>query len=302
MRTVTIVVAAIVVSSCQAGSDEADSVIEEAAAEIMQAASAGASDRLATTLAAQPEDVQARYPFRHPLETLRFFKVEPGMTVVEGLPGAGWYTKVLLPYLGGEGSLIGADYAQDMWPLFGFFGEEFIEGRKTWVAEWPADADQWRDDDSATVSAFKFGSMPETLNGTADRVLFIRVLHNVNRFDSQGGYMTAAIADAFAALKPGGIFGVVQHQARDDKSDDFANGSHGYLKKAHVIARIESAGFEFVDESTINQNDNDVPSDDDVVWRLAPNLHTSGDDPELNAEITKIGESNRMTLKFRKPG
>lgn len=302
MRIFVIVMATLVVASCQQANNEVVTEAKDTVVESAPGSSGTSRARLLEVLASQPEDVQARYPFRHPMETLEFFEVEPGMTVVEGLPGAGWYTKLLLPYLGSEGSLIGADYAQEMWPLFGFFGEEFIEKRKSWVSDWAVDAEQWRNDDSAPVSAFKFGSMPESLNGTADRVVFFRVLHNVNRFESQGGFFTAAIADAYRALKPGGIFGVVQHQAAEDKTDEWANGSHGYLKKSHVIARIESAGFEFVGETSINENGNDIPSDDDIVWRLAPSFQTSRDDPELKAEIAKIGESNRMTLKFRKPG
>ena len=66
--------------------------------------------KLAAVLAAQPDEVKARYQYRHPQETIEFFGIEPGMTVVEGLPGGGWYTKILLPYLGGDGHLIGANY------------------------------------------------------------------------------------------------------------------------------------------------------------------------------------------------
>ena len=105
----------------------------------------------------------------------------------------------------------------------------------------------------------------------------------------------------FAILKPGGTLGIVQHHARDDMSDDFANGSRGYLKKGFVMAAAERAGFEFVAESDINANAKDQPSEEDRVWRLPPTLGTSADDPELRAELEAIGESNRMTLRFRKP-
>ena len=84
-------------------------------------------------------------------------------------------------------------------------------------------------------------------------------------------------------------------------SDEFADGSHGYLKKSFVIAAAEAAGFEFVAESDVNANPKDQPSEDDIVWRLPPSLRTSQDDPELRAELEAVGESNRMTLKFRKP-
>jgi predicted methyltransferase len=84
-------------------------------------------------------------------------------------------------------------------------------------------------------------------------------------------------------------------------SDEFADGSHGYLKKSFVIAAAENAGFEFVDESDINANPADQPGEDDIVWRLPPTFATSADNPELRAELAAIGESNRMTLRFRKP-
>ena len=87
---------------------------------------AGEADfgRLSVVLSIQPEEMKARYPSRHPQETLEFFEITPGMTVVEALPGEGWYTRILLPYLGPEGMVIGADYSDDMYPLFGFFNEE----------------------------------------------------------------------------------------------------------------------------------------------------------------------------------
>lgn len=261
-------------------------------------ASAEGSDRLATVLAAQPAETQARYRHRHPQETLEFFGVEPGMTVVEALPGGGWYTKILLDYIGPEGQVIGANYAIDMWPLFGFFGDEFIESTKTWVTDWPAGAEEWRGDDSAEVSAFVLGSMPAELDGKADAVLFIRALHNMARFEDEGGYLTAAIRDAHRALKPGGIVGVVQHLARDDMPDAWAGGQNGYLKQSFVIAQMEKAGFELAGESKINNNANDHPGESDVVWRLPPGLNGSQDDPDLRAKMEAIGESNRMTLKF----
>jgi len=265
--------------------------------------SAGGADagRLASVLAAQPEDAQARYVYRHPQETLDFFGIAPGMTVVEALPGGGWYTKILLPYIGQEGRLVGADYSGDMYPMFGFFSEEQLAAKKTWVTDFPTDAAEWAGEDGAPVSAFVFGNMPEEMKGLADAVLFIRALHNLARFEGDGGFLTVALQNAFDVLKPGGIVGVVQHQARDEMPDDWASGSKGYLKKDFVIAKMEAAGFEFVSSSDINQNEKDQPTDSDIVWRLPPSLATSRKDAELKAELTAIGESNRMTLKFTKP-
>ena len=83
--------------------------------------------------------------------------------------------------------------------------------------------------------------------------------------------------------------------------DEWANGSAGYLKKSFVVAQAEQAGFELVGESDMNTNANDQPTTDDVVWRLPPSYQSSRDDPEKQAEFDAIGESNRMTLRFRKP-
>ena len=257
--------------------------------------------RLDAVLAAQPAEVQARYQYRHPKETLEFFGVEPGMTVVEALPGGGWYTKILAAYLGPNGTVIGADYPINLYKNFGFYNEEFGEAKKTWVEDWSAGAAGWGGDDGATVSAFVFGAVPDEMVGTADVILFVRAMHNLARFESQGGYLTQAIDDAWRILKPGGVVGIVQHHARDEMPDDWASGAAGYLKTGFLISQLEKRGFELVGESDINANPNDQPGPEDVVWRLPPSLGTSQDDPELRTKLQAIGESNRMTLKFRKP-
>ena len=283
--------------ACQPATDDATETIAKASV----ASSTADGDGLAAVLDALPEEMQARYQYRHPQETLEFLGIKPGMTVVEGLPGRGWYTKVLLPYLGSDARLIGADYSLEMYPLFDFVTEEWLEEHQTWTTDWVGDAEAWRGADGATLAAFHLGSMPKYLIGSADAVFFARVLHNLASFEAEGDFLTIALADSFAILKPGGIFGVVQHHARDEMSDSFADGSHGYLKKSFVIAAAEQAGFEFVAESDMNANALDQPAEDDIVWRLPPSLSTSEDNPELKAELEAVGESNRMTLKFRKP-
>lgn len=292
MKRIVAVFACLVLVACQPDPAADAARAPEAAAEVVS---------LAAILDAQPEEAKARYQYRHPKETLEFFGIEPGMTVVEGLPGGGWYTKILLPLLGKGGRLIGADYSLEMYPNFGFATEEFLDEQAKWKANFTAWGMQLAGENGASVRAFHFGSMPAELAGTADVVFMVRALHNLARFESKGGYLTEALNDSFAILKPGGTLGIVQHQARDEMSDDFADGSRGYLKKAFVIEAAERAGFEFVAESDINANPNDQPSEEDRVWRLPPTLGTSADNPELRAEFEAVGESNRMTLKFRKP-
>jgi predicted methyltransferase len=262
------------------------------------------SARMDAALAEQAPEVQARYQWRHPKETLEFFGVAPGMTVVDVLPGNdGYYSKILISYLGANGRVIGADYSPEMWKLFGsYVNEEFIAKKATWATDWTATAEDWRkSDDSASVGAFAYGSLPEDMQGTADVVILVRAMHHFNRFEEEGGFLTAALKDTYDVLKPGGIVGVVQHRAPEANSDEWAEGDNGYLKQSQQIAAFKAAGFEFIASSEINANPADKPTESDRVWRLPPSLGTSRDNPELKAQMEAIGESDRMTLKFRKP-
>lgn len=130
MKNLLPLLLALVVLGCRPASDDSSEPMADAAdqaatgteAEVDRPSdSATASDsassvegRLEAILETQPEDVRARFDSRHPRETLEFFGIEPGMTVVEGLPGGGWYTKILLPYLGSEGELIAGNYPLDL--------------------------------------------------------------------------------------------------------------------------------------------------------------------------------------------
>ncbi len=242
---------------------------------------------------------RARDTQRRPLQTLSFFEIKPGMKVAEALPGGGWYSRILAPYLGKDGALHGINYNDDMWPRFGFFSDERITQLVARTKEFPSMIADFTDS-GITTAGFTFSTPPEGAKGTLDRVLFIRALHNLNRFESEAGTMTEALNLAHDLLNDGGMVGVVQHRAPEENSDDWANGSSGYLKQSAVISAFENAGFELVASSEINANEKDVPTEDDFVWRLPPSLNGSSDDPEKRAAMEAIGESDRMTLLFRK--
>jgi predicted methyltransferase len=263
------------------------------------AAPAAANERLAAVLATQPPEIQARYGARHPEETLTFFGIEPGMTVAEADPGGGWYTGILRAYLGKDGTLIGADYPMGVYRLFNYYSEDELIAKASWAERWPletADASG----DGAALKAHAIGSMPAALEGSVDVFLLVRALHNLADYEDEGAYMSDGLAEVYRALKPGGVVGVVQHSAPEAHSDDWASGGNGYLKKSFVVAAMEAAGFVFEDESDVNANPADMPTEDESVWRLAPTLEPV-EDETLASAYKAVGESNRMTLRFRKP-
>ena len=254
---------------------------------------------LRNVIDARSAEEKARDSARHPYETLVFFQVEPGMTVAEVLPGGGWYTNILANYLGGDGALYGINYPEKMWAMFPGATEEWIAKHKKKTAQFPNLVSGFTDN-SIETAGFTFNRIPPELAGTVDRVLLIRALHNLNRFESKAGARSQALAAVRSMLKGDGLVGVVQHRAPASDTESGTDGSRGYLKEADVVMSFENAGFELVATSDVNANPNDVPGPEDIVWRLPPSLSTSKEDPELRAKMQAIGESDRMTLLFRK--
>lgn len=254
---------------------------------------------LEQAISARSTEAMARDSARHPAQTLEFFDVRPGMTVAEALPGGGWYTNILANYLGADGTLYGVNYPDKMWPMFSFSNEKMIAERVASTAMFPKLVGGFTPS-GINARGFTFDTAPQELNGTVDRVLLIRALHNLNRFEATTGMRTQALSTVHRLLKDDGLVGVVQHRAPADADDAGANGSRGYLKQADVISTFEGAGFELVATSEINANANDKPAADDIVWRLPPSYSGSKDNPAVQDAMTAIGESDRMTLTFRK--
>ena len=240
------------------------------------------ADAIAAAVAAPtrtPANV-ARDPYRHPAETLAFFGVKPGDTVVELWPGGGWYTEILAPLAKSGGGTL---YVAAPW-------ERGLNRVKAKQAE-----------NAALYGALKLaefphaGTNPKVPDGSADVVLTFRNVHNW-RFG--GADKTAdAFKQIFAMLKPGGTLGVVEH--RLNESDDSAKEEKsGYMKTSSIVAFAEAAGFKLAGESEINANPKDTKDYEKGVWTLPPSL-TEGD--KDRAKYVAIGESDRMTLKFVKP-
>lgn len=258
------------------------------------------NEALAAVLAAQPADIKTCYAARHPAETLSFFEVQQGDTVIETLPAGGWYSGIIYPYLGTSGKLIGAHYPLSLFERFGW-DKDRLKGALDRDANWPKETVSKAISKGGEVDSFNLSEMPDRINGTVNKFLFIRSLHNLNRFGKEAGYLDKALAEAYRALKPGGIAGVVQHRAPETASDKWADGSNGYLKQSMVIAAFEAAGFKLVEASEINANPKDRPAETDNVWRLPPSLRGAEENSAKWQEHKNIGELDRMTLKFVKP-
>lgn len=241
-------------------------------------------------------DDKARDAHRHPKESLEFWGLAPGMTVLEVQPGGGWWSDILAPYAHATG---GAYYATAADLASPDLSEAAREGRKAFEARFAEKPDVY-----GTVQFVNFGPKSAPLpENTFDLALSARSFH---------GWMGSGVTDKFlkdlyGALKPGGILAIEQHRANPGEQDPKA--ASGYVTEAYVIEQAQKAGFELVERSEINANAKDTKDHPFGVWTLPPTKRTrpyseGADAHDPNFDRTKydaIGESDRMTLKFRKP-
>ncbi|MDM3870328.1 methyltransferase [Porticoccus sp. W117] len=207
----------------------------------------------------------ARDRNRRPVETLAFFGLKDNMKVIELMPGRGWYTKLLAPALADKGKLtvaLGTSRLGEQLQQPGF-GDVKVASEKSTFARSTAEPLLY------SLSDVDLGKR------NADMVLTFRNYHNLDT-DSR-----TALNDAvFKALKPGGIYGVVDHTRRH--MQELTRENRRRFDPVQAILEIQAAGFELVDYSP---------------------LHYKLDD-ELRYEVgrkTVTGNTDRWTLKFRKP-
>jgi len=260
--------------------------------------------KLASVLADPRRDKdRARDGIRHTTATMAFFDVGPSDNVVEVLPGGGWYSRVLLPYVSPDGGWYGLNYSVELTEHFYTMrGMTMDEDARTKTASWPQTyltrAATNGPEGAKVAGAFLFDAIPEENKGKMDAILFIRALHHLNRFDP--AIFERAITDSYDLLKPGGIVGVVQHRAKDDygtKTYD-VSGNMGYMQQSYVIEMFEKGGFVLEESSEMNANPKDTADYEIGVWTLPPSLRGKGE--SMKDHYREIGESDRMTLRFRK--
>lgn len=226
-----------------------------------------------------------RDKYRHPIETLSFFGVEPNDTVVEIWPGGGWYTEILAPYLSAGGGKL---YV--VAPDWGMSGIAKLKETN------PA---LYRPVLSADFPAFD-ANAKRVPDGTADAVLTFRNVHNWRmgyRRDDKQDYSAEAFRQIYAMLKPGGVLGIEDHRL-PESADSERERSSGYIKVSTIRRLAEEAGFKFAGSSEVNANPRDTADWPNGVWTLPPTLALKDQDRD---KYLAIGESDRMTLKFVKP-
>jgi predicted methyltransferase len=228
----------------------------------------------------------ARDPFRHPAESLAFWGVAPTMSVVEIQPAPGYWTEILAPYLkaGGGRYTAAMDTSE---------GDEDLAGFKA------------RFSDAATWGEVKITDFPPRsshlgASGSADLVLTARNFHN---WMWTPGLVDKALADFRDVLKPGGVLAVEEHRA--DPRPMAPEARDGYVASAYLIGAVQKAGFHLDGASDINANPKDTKDHPFGVWTLPPTLttHARGKPTPEGFDAAKykaIGESDRMTLRFRK--
>ena len=235
---------------------------------------------------------KARDKFRNPYETLAFFGVDSDDTVVEIWPGGGWYTSILGPYLHqGGGKLIAAGFD----PMGGDFYARGVSRYNEAYVEKPEIYG------NIDVSVFSATSPPFAKEGSVDKVLTFRNVHNW----MANGYTDKFFKDAYEALKPGGVLGIVEHRLPSTTEQD-PRATNGYVHEDFVKALAKNAGFIFAGSTEINANPLDTADHPLGVWTLPPVSRTTNRQgeaiPNLDpAKFKAIGESDRMTLKFVKP-
>lgn len=219
--------------------------------------------------------------FRNPLQTLLFFGIKPGDTVLEILPGKGYYSEILSLYLKKKGGFFVASFGENhpIEPLRNIdknYQNYFNQNKRIFG--------------NINITDFKNNSyLSQIKNNSMDMVLTFRNNHNwiySNNIDE-------IYSSINKVMKKNGILGVVQHKA--DFHDK--NLKNGYVEENYLINIISKHGFELIASSNINRNYKDIKDYPKGVWTLPPTLRLGEKDKE---KYLTIGESDRMTLKFKK--
>ncbi len=245
--------------------------------------------RMAKILAdpSRAEDAK-RDKYRHPAETFEFFRLHPDHKIGEYAPGGEWVSRILGRYVDEKGKYVGLYFGTKT-----HFDDKAKQGIAAGVVKFPNDVAAVSGRPATDFSAYSLSEIPDSEKGTYDRILLMRMMHNMLRWN----IADAEIKAMRELLKPDGLIGIEQHRAKADAPYSYADGGKGYLREADVIRFMEVNGFELAGKSEVNANPKDSANWPDGVWTLPPALRLKDVD---RAKYEAIGESDRMTLIFRK--
>ncbi|MGI9246930.1 MAG: class I SAM-dependent methyltransferase [Steroidobacteraceae bacterium] len=240
---------------------------------------------------------KARDQYRHPVEALTFWGLQPGMTILEIQPGSGWWTDILAPYAkatGGKFYATAADLANPQ------LSEGSRKARAEMEARFAAKPGVY-----GKPQLLNWGAVSRTLpHDTFDFILTARSIHGW--MQDKPGTVEATFAEFYKALREGGVLAVEQHRA--NATGGAEKPETGYVSEQYVIDQATKAGFRLAGQSAINANPKDTKDHPFGVWTLPPNLRSTpygsaqDVDPAFDhSKYVAIGESDRMTLRFVKP-
>jgi predicted methyltransferase len=237
---------------------------------------------------------KARDPWRHPLETLSFWGLQPGLVVADIDPGGGYWTEIVAPYLAQGGGRYIAGMADSNDPAT---SDGAKRGRAAFEAKY-ADKAVYGDIVYAPFSAA--GGFIAPAN-SIDLIIYSRYVHDLMGIP---GALPRTLGGFQSSLRPGGILAVEEHRA--DPRAMVPNATDGYVATDFVIGEARKAGLMFEKASEINANPKDTKDHPFGVWTLPPTRRSApgGQPPNPAFDHSKydaIGESDRMTLRFRKP-
>jgi predicted methyltransferase len=228
---------------------------------------------------------KARDRYRHPLNTLEFFGLKPDMTAIELYPEGGWYTAILAPVLRNHGQLIEAGFSSHSKSAF---QQQMAHALTKKFKAHPKIYGKVKRVRFSPPAHHKLGPA-----GSADMVLTFRNLHNW----MSAGVLNDVFKSVYTVLRPGGIFGIVEHRAKPGANPQ-QSAKRGRMPVAYVMSQVQKVGFDFVARSSINANPKDTKNYPKGVWTLPPTYALGN---KNRAKYKAIGESDRMTLKFIKP-
>jgi predicted methyltransferase len=237
---------------------------------------------------------KARDPWRHPMASLEFWGVQPGLTVIDIDPLGGYWTEILAPYLAQGGGRYIAGMTD---PNDANASDNAKRAALAFQARY-ADKSVYGPIEYAPFGAATGLVAPAT---SSDLILYCRYIHDLMRAP---GALQKSLVSFDAALRPGGVLAIEEHRA--DPRAMVPDATDGYVSVDFVIGETRKAGFVFEAASEINANPKDTKDHPFGVWTLPPTRRSApaGQPPDPafdHAKYDAIGESDRMTLRLRKP-